>query len=86
MYSVKLTRIAEKAMAFLATAQPAMAKRVANVIDHLAVEPEGGTPLRGEFKGCWKYRVGSYRIIYQLVHHQMVVLILDIGHRKEVYR
>ena len=86
MFRVKLTKTAEKAMTFLVDSQPKMAQRVAHAIDRLAEEPTIGVPLKGELKGCWKYRIGSYRIVYQIVRKQLVVLILDIGHRKEVYR
>ncbi len=86
MYRVTLTRQAEKALASLLQSQPRMGQRVAAAIDRLAQEPESGVPLRGELKGCWKYRVGSYRIIYQLIRKQLIVTIIDIGHRREVYR
>jgi mRNA interferase RelE/StbE len=37
----------------------------------------------GEF---WKYRVGSYRLICKIEDDRLVVLVLRVGHRKEVYR
>jgi mRNA interferase RelE/StbE len=37
----------------------------------------------GEF---WKYRVGDYRLICKIEDHRLIVLILRIGHRKELYR
>lgn len=37
----------------------------------------------GEF---WKYRVGSYRLICKLEDDRLVVLVLRVGHRKEIYR
>ena len=42
-----------------------------------------GEPLRRTLKGYWKLRVGDYRIIYKLQGKS--VLILKIGHRREVY-
>lgn len=86
MYHICLTKTAEKAIKHLSIAQPAIARRVAAVIDLLAKAPTSGVPLKGEFKGCWKYRVGSYRIIYQVRHAELVIVIIDIGHRREVYR
>lgn len=85
-YTIKLSRQAEHSLEKLARSQPSMAKHVANAIDHLAKDPHAGIPLRGDLKGCYKYRVGTYRIIYQIVHHILQVIVLDIGHRKEIYR
>jgi len=43
-----------------------------------------GEPLKGEFRGLFKYRIGDYRIIYSKTTDG--VLVLRIAHRKEVYR
>lgn len=86
MYRVELTRQAEKAFALLSRSQPQMARRVAHAIDQLALEPECGVSLRGELKGLYKYRVGPYRIIYQVLRVRLLVTVIDIGHRREVYR
>lgn len=43
-------------------------------------------PLHGNKKGLWKYRVGNYRIICQILNDELVVLVVDIGHRGEVYK
>lgn len=85
MYTVTLTRQAEKSLASLLQSQPKMGQRVAAAIDRLAHDPESGVPLRAELKGCWKYRVGPYRIIYQIVRQRLIVTIIDIGHRREGY-
>jgi mRNA interferase RelE/StbE len=44
-----------------------------------------GTPLQGRFRGYWRYRVGDYRIICDIQDEVITVLVLTIGHRKEVY-
>jgi mRNA interferase RelE/StbE len=36
--------------------------------------------------GLWRYRVGDYRIICEIHDGRLVVLVLTIGHRREVYR
>jgi mRNA interferase RelE/StbE len=41
--------------------------------------------LQGRHK-LYRVRVGDYRIIYQIEHNRLVVLIVKIGHRKNVYR
>jgi mRNA interferase RelE/StbE len=46
-----------------------------------------GQALQGtEFGGLWRYRVGDYRIICEILDKKLVVLVLRIGHRREVYR
>jgi mRNA interferase RelE/StbE len=45
-----------------------------------------GKALRGEKKGYWRYRVGDYRVICELRDEELLVLVLDLGHRREVYR
>jgi mRNA interferase RelE/StbE len=43
-----------------------------------------GARLHGTLSGLWKYRVGDYRVICSLEHDRLVVLVLRIGHRREV--
>jgi mRNA interferase RelE/StbE len=45
-----------------------------------------GASLQGALSGFWKYRVGDYRIICSLEDDRLVVLVLRIGHRREVYK
>lgn len=51
----------------------------------LAKDPYIGKPLKGVYKGLWKYRVGDYRIIYSIESDRLFVFILRIRHRKNVY-
>jgi mRNA interferase RelE/StbE len=44
-----------------------------------------GKPLKGRFKGLWRYRVGDYRIICQIQDAHIVVLIVRIGPRGRIY-
>ncbi len=46
-----------------------------------------GEPLRGErFGAYWKYRVGDYRLICSIQDQRIVVTVVRIGHRRDVYR
>ena len=44
-----------------------------------------GKPLSRALAGLWRYRVRDYRLIYNSEDSQLVVLVLRIGHRKDVY-
>ena len=46
-----------------------------------------GQALKGErFGTLWKYRVGDYRVIAEIQDERILILILSIGHRREIYR
>jgi mRNA interferase RelE/StbE len=46
-----------------------------------------GAALQGsELGNFWRYRVGDYRIICDIQDHKLVVLVVEIGHRREIYR
>ena len=61
--------------------------RIANVIDALAFDPrpQGAVRLKG-IQGLWRIRVGDYRVIYEIKDRQLIVLVVRINHRREVYR
>ena len=66
-----------------------MDKQVAHrIIDEFEItilkKPDCGTPLKGQFKGMYRLRIGDYRIIYTMVKND--ILVLRIGHRKKVYK
>lgn len=46
-----------------------------------------GEALQGpDFEHLWRYRVGDYRIICDIQDHRLVVLVVEIGHRSQIYR
>jgi len=45
-----------------------------------------GHALTSDRKGLWRYRVGDYRIVASIEDGHFVVLVVTIGHRREVYR
>lgn len=44
-----------------------------------------GKPLKGDRSGIWRYRFGDYRILCQLKDDTMIVLVLEVGNRKNIY-
>ena len=58
-------------------------QRVATLDDPRSI----GEALRGDDLGqFWKYRLGDYRIVVRLVDQRLVVIVVRIGHRRDVYR
>lgn len=45
-----------------------------------------GDPLRHDLTGLWKYRVGNYRVVCEIRDQVLTVLVVRIGHRRQVYR
>ena len=66
------------------------AYRIRNYLQrHVAVldDPRSnGHALKGPKSGYWRYRVGDYRIICSIEDTRLVVIVIEIGHRREVYR
>ena len=45
-----------------------------------------GESLKGNYTGFWRYRIGNYRVLCDIQDEKVVVLVLTIGRRKQVYR
>ena len=65
----------------------AIARKVLTRIEtYLACDPkELGKPLKGEFQGYWRYRWGDYRVIYKISVREILITVLRISNRKDVY-
>ena len=83
MYRVKFTRTAYKNYKHLPDKYQKQASRA---IDRLAQNPDHGIPLKGRLKGYSKLRFSNYRIIYRTIRRQLIIIIFDVKHRKDVYR
>lgn len=45
-----------------------------------------GGPLTGEHAGYWRWRIGDYRVIARIEDERVLILVVRVGHRREVYR
>jgi mRNA interferase RelE/StbE len=83
-YRIELTR---DALPTLAKLDKPIRRRIQGAIDKLADDPRpaGLIALRGA-PGAFRIRVGDYRIVYTLHEDRLLIVIVDIGHRREVYR
>jgi mRNA interferase RelE/StbE len=86
-WRIEIARTAEKHILKLGrTAQTAIQKFLRERLAATDNPRQWGRPLQGEKRGLWRYRVGDYRLICDIQDETITVLVLEIGHRKDVYR
>jgi mRNA interferase RelE/StbE len=86
-WRIEIKRNAEKQIKKLPRA--AQESIVSFLRDRLAASEnprQWGRPLQVEKRGLWRYRVGDYRLICDIQDAIITVLVLEVGHRKDVYR
>lgn len=86
-WTIELTTSAERALKKL---DRQVARRIADFIDtrlNGTDDPrQTGKPLHGSLDRYWGYRVGDYRLICELKDHVLTIVLVEIGHRANVYR
>ena len=63
--------------------------QVMNALEQLAAlfNPQArGEPLAGTLKYLWRYRAGDYRILAKILDTELLILVIEISNRKDVYR
>jgi len=65
-----------------------MARRIVRRLQWLLANLESITPvpLKGSLAGLFKLRVGSYRVLYEVLRDEQVIVVHMIGHRRDIYR
>jgi mRNA interferase RelE/StbE len=84
MFQVFLTASAEKQFARLSAS---LRRRMTEAFDGLRENPRprGCVKLKGEDE-LWRIRVGDYRVVYTIQDDQLIVLVVRVAHRKDVYQ
>lgn len=82
-YSLKIKSSAAKSLHRIARPDR---DRLVEAIDRLRTTPHAGGVLKGEFSGLRRLRVGKYRIIYEVIERELIVLVVRVSHRRDVYR
>ena len=86
-WRIEITRTATKQITKLdRPGQKAILKFLRERLSTTKNPRQWGTTLQGEKRGLWRYRVGDYRLICDIQDEKVVVLVLEVGHRKDVYR
>ena len=57
-----------------------------SIKEKLLAKPHKGKPLKGKDGTLWSFRVGNYRILYNFNDKELIVLIIKISHRKQIYK
>ncbi len=83
VYSISIKQSALKALQKIDHPQRV---RLIEAIDKLKINPNAGSVLKGEFSGLRRIRIGDYRIVYEVQNQQLIILVVRIAHRREVYK
>ncbi|MES0835596.1 MULTISPECIES: type II toxin-antitoxin system RelE family toxin [Nocardiopsidaceae] len=77
----------DQALKQLAKLDKPVRMRIFRTVRELAVDPRpaGSIPLKGD-TDAWRVRVGDYRVVYTVHDGRLLVLVLSVAHRREVYR
>ena len=86
-YSVELT---DKARKLLDKMDSQVSRRIRKWINDNLEGCENprlyGKALTGNLKGYWRYETGDYRIVADIQDDKIIILVTDVGHRREIYR
>jgi mRNA interferase RelE/StbE len=85
-YNVVLTKLAQEKFDKFIRQNRKIGEQIAKAIERLAGNPSLGSFLKGEWKGYRRFRTGHYRIIYRVEHNELIIYIINIDDRKDVYR
>ncbi|MCK4505752.1 MAG: type II toxin-antitoxin system RelE/ParE family toxin [Candidatus Aegiribacteria sp.] len=83
IYSIEILRSAQKQLSKINRQDQ---DRIIASIESLAdnPRPDGCKKLSG--RSAWRIRIGTYRVIYEIQDEKLIVLVVKIGHRREIYR
>ncbi len=86
-WQIEITRTAEKQIQKLdRAAQQSIVRFLRERVKTTENPRQWGKPLHGDKRRLWRYRVGDYRLICDIQDEKITILVLRVGHRKDVYR
>lgn len=85
-FSIEILRAADKFLDKLSRRQASDAEAIEAAIEGLGDNPRppGSKPLKG-YSGVWRIRVGNYRVCYQIDEGRLLILVITISTRDDVY-
>lgn len=82
-YSLEYTTHAERALRNL---DNSISKRILEKLESLRAQPRAPGAIKLTGQNAYRVRVGDYRIIYAIIDDKLLILVIDIGHRRDIYR
>ena len=88
MYRVRLAKRAERSLSRIRQGNPRGYERIKVAIQSLAENPRppGAIKLTAFQPPAWRLRVGEYRIVYEVLSDELVVLVVNVASRGEIYK
>jgi mRNA interferase RelE/StbE len=83
MYRVTLSKAAQKSLDRL---PDSIVARILARLDHLETDPRPSDVKKLKGREAWRIRVGDYRVIYTINDRELLILVVDLGHRRDIYR
>lgn len=83
IYQIELHRKAKKELSKIPSKYKA---EISLALVRLSISPYSGKPLDGRYKGYFSLKLWPYRIIYEIIHDQVIIFVIKIGHRKDIYK
>jgi len=82
-YDIKYTKEAKKKIEKL---DPSIKQIIKKAIESLRSNPFRGKPLSYELAGLYSLRTSEYRIIYRIKEEQLIIIVISVGYRREIYK
>jgi mRNA interferase RelE/StbE len=82
-YKLRIERAAQKGLSKISHREQ---DRIIAAIQNLSDNPRPSNAKKLTARDAWRMRVGKYRVIYEIYADTLVVLVIHIGHRKDIYR
>ena len=81
-YSIRIKRKAARELRHVPKPER---RRIIQAVDGLRGNPLRGGVLKGDLRGLRRLRVGEYRVVYEVQHRALVVLVVRVAHRRSAY-
>ena len=82
-FTIQYTKEAKKKIEKL---DPSILVIIKKAIESLSSNPYKGKPLSYELAGLRSFRTTDYRIIYRIKEERLIIIVISVGHRKEIYK
>ena len=83
MYEITLSSPAKK---FFKRLDKINQQKIVKKLKRLKENPGLGKPLTATLFGLWSLRIDKYRVIYKIIENKLLIMVLDISYRKDIYR